>query len=74
MKAKEHSKEVKVKIIEFRILEIGCEIVSKRLDIPESAVRSIVRKWKQYHITQALPRQGPPSKAGTKTRQRLVPQ
>lgn len=65
---KEHSKEVEGKIIAFHFLGIGCEIISKRLDIPESPSRSILRKWKLYNIPQALVRQGLPSKPSTKTK------
>lgn len=62
MKTKEHSKEVKDKVIEWHNLSLRCKIIFKELDIQVSTAGSIRRKWKLHHSTQALPRQGHPSK------------
>ena len=72
MKTKEHSTEVRDKVIQMHRLGKGYKIISKCLDIPVSTVGSIIRKWKLHHTTQALPRKGRPSKLSAQTRRRLV--
>ena len=37
------------------------------LKVPKSTVSSIIRKWKEYGTTQALPRVGHPTKLGNRT-------
>ncbi|MBN3278876.1 TCB1 transposase, partial [Polyodon spathula] len=71
MKIKEHSTEVRDKVIQMHRLGKGYKIISKCLDIPVSTVGSIIRKRKLHHTTQALPRKGRPSKLSAQTR-RLV--
>ncbi|MGH0165606.1 UNVERIFIED_CONTAM: hypothetical protein FKN15_049270 [Acipenser sinensis] len=72
MKTKEHSTEVRDKVIQMHRLGKGYKIISKCLDIPVSTVGSIIRKWKLHHTTQALPRKGCLSKLSAQTRRGLV--
>ncbi|MBN3279959.1 TCB1 transposase, partial [Polyodon spathula] len=72
MKTKEHSTEVRDKVIQMHRLGKGYKITSKCMDIPVSTVGSIIRKWKLHHTTQALPRKGCTSKLSAQTRRRPV--
>ncbi|MGH0141204.1 UNVERIFIED_CONTAM: hypothetical protein FKN15_002548 [Acipenser sinensis] len=45
MKTKEHSTEVRDKVIQMHRLGKGYKIISKCLDIPVSTVGSIIKKW-----------------------------
>lgn len=62
MKTKHHSKEFRDKVIDMHNKGNGYKKIAKCLGIAVSTVGSIVRKWKLYHTTEPLPRQGRPSK------------
>ena len=62
MKTKELSKEVRHKVVEKHSSGEGYKKISKSLIIPLSMMKSIIKKWKTYHITQTLPRSGRASK------------
>lgn len=70
MKTKEHSKQLREKIIE----KSGDDYkkISNSLDIPQSSVKSIIKKWKEYGTCLNLPRAGRPYKLRDRARRRLM--
>ena len=71
-KAKELSKEVRHKAVEKLHSGEGYKKISKSLIIPLSTVKSIIKRWKTYPITQILPRSGRPSKLNSQASRKLV--
>ena len=72
MKTKEHSKQLREKIIEKYKSGDGYKKISNSLDIPPSSVKSIIKKWKEYGTCLNLPRAGRPHKLSDRARRRLV--
>lgn len=60
------------KVVERHKSGEGYKKISKTLNIPQSTVASIIKKWKVYHTTQTLPRSGRPSKLSSRARRKLV--
>uniref|UniRef100_A0A803JWK5 Transposase Tc1-like domain-containing protein n=1 Tax=Xenopus tropicalis TaxID=8364 RepID=A0A803JWK5_XENTR len=58
MKSKEHTRQVRDKVIEKFKAGLGYKKISKALNIPRSTVQVIIQKWKEYGTTVNLPRQG----------------
>ena len=73
VKTKELSKEVRHKVVEKHRSGEGYDKISKTLIIPLSMVKSIIKKWKTYHITQTLPRSDRLSKLSSRASRKLVP-
>ncbi|XP_073450403.1 uncharacterized protein [Aquarana catesbeiana] len=71
-KPKEHSRELRDKVIELHTSGSGYKTISKCLHVPVYTVRSIVKKWQVHQTTETLPRKGRPSKLSEQTRRRLV--
>uniref|UniRef100_A0A803JDL4 Transposase Tc1-like domain-containing protein n=1 Tax=Xenopus tropicalis TaxID=8364 RepID=A0A803JDL4_XENTR len=57
-KSKEHTRQVRDKVIEKFKAGLGYKKISKALNIPRSTVQAIIQKWKEYGTTVNLPRQG----------------
>ena len=72
MKTKEHSKRLREKIIERYKSGDGYKKISNSLDIPQSSVKSIIKKWKEYVTCLNLPKAGRPHKQSDRARRRLV--
>ncbi|XP_014829131.1 PREDICTED: zinc finger protein 594-like isoform X1 [Poecilia mexicana] len=62
MKTKEHSRQVKEKVVEKFKAGLGCKTISKSLKISHSSVEAIVQTWKEYGTTASLPGRGRPPK------------
>ncbi|XP_040177698.1 uncharacterized protein LOC120909942 isoform X2 [Rana temporaria] len=71
-KPKEHSRELRDKVIELHTSGKGYKTISKCLHVPVYTVRSIVKKWQVHQTTETLPRKGRPSKLSEQTRRMLV--
>ncbi|KAJ7319965.1 hypothetical protein JRQ81_019476 [Phrynocephalus forsythii] len=72
MKCKEHTRQVRDKVIEKFKTGLGYKKISKALNIPRSTVQAILQKWKEYGTTANLPRQGRPPKLTGRTRRALI--
>uniref|UniRef100_A0A803JRZ9 Tc1-like transposase DDE domain-containing protein n=1 Tax=Xenopus tropicalis TaxID=8364 RepID=A0A803JRZ9_XENTR len=72
MKSKEHTRQVRDKVIEKFKAGLGYKKISKALNIPRSTVQAIIQKWKEYGTTVNLPRQGRPPKLTGRTRRALI--
>ena len=72
MKTKEHSEQLREKVIEKYKSGEGYKKMSKALNIPWSSVKSIIKKWKEYGTCVNLPRAGRPHKLSDRARRRLV--
>uniref|UniRef100_A0A803KA97 Transposase Tc1-like domain-containing protein n=1 Tax=Xenopus tropicalis TaxID=8364 RepID=A0A803KA97_XENTR len=72
MKSKEHTRQVRDKVIEKFKAGLGYKKISKALNIPRSTVQVIIQKWKEYGTTVNLPRQGRPPKLTGRTRRALI--
>ncbi|XP_072127656.1 activating transcription factor 7-interacting protein 1-like isoform X7 [Mobula birostris] len=72
MKTKEHSTQLREKVIEKHKSGDGYKKISKSLNIPWSTVKSIIKKWKEYGAAVNLPRTGRPLKLGDCARRGLV--
>uniref|UniRef100_A0A6I8RU66 Transposase n=1 Tax=Xenopus tropicalis TaxID=8364 RepID=A0A6I8RU66_XENTR len=72
MKSKEHTRQVRDKVIEKFKADLGYKKISKSLNIPRSTVQAIIQKWKEYGTTVNLPRQGRPPKLTGRTRRALI--
>ena len=66
-KTKEHSVEIRQKIINFHKARNSYGDISKRLDIPRSTVQSVVSKFAQFCTAQILPGRGRKQKLSPKT-------
>src|SRR4029434_6793126 len=71
MKTKDHSKQLREKVIEKYRSGEGYKM-SKALNIPWNSVKSIIKKWKEYGPCVNLPRAGRPHKLSDRARSRLV--
>uniref|UniRef100_A0A669ESK4 Transposase Tc1-like domain-containing protein n=1 Tax=Oreochromis niloticus TaxID=8128 RepID=A0A669ESK4_ORENI len=72
MKSKEHTRQVRDKVIEKFKAGLGYKKISQALNIPRSTVQAIIQKWKEYGTTVNLPRQGRPPKLTGRTRRALI--
>uniref|UniRef100_A0A669EVF3 Transposase n=1 Tax=Oreochromis niloticus TaxID=8128 RepID=A0A669EVF3_ORENI len=72
MKSKEHTRQVRDKVIEKFKAGLGYKKISQALNIPRSTVQVIIQKWKEYGTTVNLPRQGRPPKLTGRTRRALI--
>ncbi|XP_062847483.1 uncharacterized protein LOC134309924 [Trichomycterus rosablanca] len=72
MKSKEHTRQVRNKVVEKFKAGLGYKKISQALNISRSTVQSIIRKWKEYGTTVNLPRQGRPPKLTGRTRRALI--
>uniref|UniRef100_A0A803KFC9 Transposase Tc1-like domain-containing protein n=1 Tax=Xenopus tropicalis TaxID=8364 RepID=A0A803KFC9_XENTR len=72
MTSKEHTRQVRDKVIEKFKAGLGYKKISKALNIPQSTVQAIIQKWKEYGTTVNLPRQGRPPKLTGQTRRALI--
>ncbi|KAL0201197.1 hypothetical protein M9458_004384, partial [Cirrhinus mrigala] len=72
MKSKEHTRQVREKVIEKFKAGLGHKKISQALNIPWSTVQAIIQKWKEYGTTVNLPRQGRPPKLTGRTRRALI--
>ncbi|CAB1457465.1 unnamed protein product [Pleuronectes platessa] len=70
MKTKELTKQVKDKVVEKYEAGLGYKKISRALNISLSAIKSIIRKWKEYDTTANLPRGGRPPKLKSRTRRK----
>ena len=70
MKTKELSKQVRDKVVEKYRSGLGDKI-SKTLNIPQSTIKYIIKKWKEYGTTTNLPREGRPPKLTDQARRAL---
>ena len=75
MKTKEHSEQLREKVIEkyksgdkFK----GYKKMSKALNIPWNSLKSFIKKLKEYGTCVNLPRAGCPHKLSDRARRRLV--
>jgi transposase len=57
MKTKELSKQVRDKVVEKYRSGLGYKKISKTLNITQSNIKSITKKWKEYGTTTNLPRE-----------------
>lgn len=71
VKTKEHSNDVRKKIIDFYEIGLSYGEISKRLDISRSTVQSIIKKFKQVQTTENLPGRGRKAKISTRTARKL---
>src|SRR4029434_5087862 len=72
MKTKEHSEQLREKVIEKYKSGEEYKKMSKALNIPWNSVKSIIKKWKEYGTCVNLPRAGRPQKLSDRARRRLV--
>lgn len=56
METKEHNQQVKEKVVETFIAGLSSKAIWEALDIKQSSVQSINRKWKEYGKSANLPR------------------
>lgn len=61
-KTKEHSKDIRVRVVDLHKAGMGYKTISKKLGEKETTVGAIIRKWKKYKITINRPRPGAPCK------------
>ena len=62
MKAEEHTRQVRDEVVEKYKAGLGYTKLSQALNISQSSVQSIIRKWKKYSATAYLPGHGRPHK------------
>ena len=72
MKPKEHTRQVRDKVVEKFKAGLGYKKISQALNISRSTVQSIIRKWKEYGTTANLPRHGRPPKLTGRARRALI--
>ncbi|MGH0117532.1 UNVERIFIED_CONTAM: hypothetical protein FKN15_038052 [Acipenser sinensis] len=72
MKTKEHSKQIRNKVFQKHQSGVGYKNISKALNIPQSTVKSIIKKWREYGTTVNLSRTGRPQKLSIRARRALV--
>ncbi|KAL7826753.1 hypothetical protein AOLI_G00319620 [Acnodon oligacanthus] len=72
MKSKEHTRQVRNKVVEKFKAGLGYKKIAQALNISRSTVQSIIRKWKEYGTTVNLQRQGRPPKLTGRTRRALI--
>ncbi|XP_018550156.1 centrin-3 [Lates calcarifer] len=72
IKSKEHSADLRDKIVARHKSGQGYKTISKALNIPRSTVASIIVKWKKFGTTRTLPRVGRPQKLSKRAKRALV--
>jgi transposase len=72
MKTKELSKQVRDKVVEKYRSRLCYKKVSETLNIPQSTIKSFIKKWKEYGTTTTLPREGRPPKFTDHARRALT--
>jgi transposase len=72
MKTKELSKQVRDKVVEKYRSGLGYKKISKTLNITQSNIKSITKKWKEYGTTTNLPRESHPTKLSDQARRALI--
>ncbi|MBN3275160.1 TCB1 transposase, partial [Polyodon spathula] len=72
MKTKELSKQVWDKVVEKYISGLGYKKISETLNIPQSTIKAIIKKWKEYGTTTNLAREGHPPKLTDQARRELI--
>ena len=72
MKPKEHTRQVRDKVVEKFKAGLGYKKISQALDISRSTVQATIRKWKEYGTTANLPRHGRPPKLTSQARRALI--
>lgn len=73
-KTREHSEELKKKVIDAYQSGEGYKKISKRFFLPRTTVMSIIHKWKESGTTSVLPRSGRPRKISTRAVKKIVRQ
>ncbi|MGH0164277.1 UNVERIFIED_CONTAM: hypothetical protein FKN15_046784 [Acipenser sinensis] len=71
MKTKEHSKQIRNKVLQKHQSGVGYKNISKALNIRRSTVKS-TKKWREYGTTVTLSRTGRPQKLRIRARRALV--
>ena len=71
-KTKEHSVEVRQKVVELQKSGKGYKKISKQLKIPISTIRAIVKKFKATGDVRNQPGRGPICKLTPRTVRRMV--
>ena len=51
---------------------MGYKKISETLNIPQSTIKSIINKWKEYGTTANLPREGRPPKLTDQAKRVLI--
>ena len=72
MRSKEISKDLRDKVVERHRSGDGYKNILKALNILFGTVKTIIKKWKAYGTTKALPRSGRPSKMDDQARRRPI--
>ena len=72
MKTKKLSKQVRDKVLEKYKSGLGYKKKSETLNIPRSAIKSNIKKLKEYGTTTNLPREGLPPKLMDQARRALI--
>ena len=72
MKTKELSKQVRDKVLEKYRPRLGYKKISKTLNVPQSTIKSIIKKLKEHGTTTNLPREGHPPKLTDQARRALI--
>ena len=72
MKPKELYKLVRDKVVERNSSGLGYKNISETLNIPQSTIKSIIKKWIEYGTTTNLPREGRPPKLTDQARRALI--
>ncbi|XP_061654115.1 male-specific lethal 3 homolog isoform X1 [Phyllopteryx taeniolatus] len=72
MKPKEHTVQVRDKVVENFRAGLGYKKISQALNISRSTVQSIIRKWKEHGTTATLPRNGRPPKLNGRPKRALI--
>uniref|UniRef100_A0AAY4CMC3 Transposase Tc1-like domain-containing protein n=1 Tax=Denticeps clupeoides TaxID=299321 RepID=A0AAY4CMC3_9TELE len=70
--SKEHTRQVRDKVIKKFKAGLGYKNISQSLNIPWSTVQAIIQKWKEYGTTVNLPRRGRPPKLTGRIRTVLI--
>ena len=71
MKTQELSKQVKAKVGEYRS-GLGYKTISETLNITQSTIKSIIKKWKEHGTKTSLPREGRPPNLMDQARRALI--
>jgi transposase len=71
-KSKEIPKAIKDKIVALHGKGYGYKSISKSLEVPIPSIKSIVRKFQRFGVTESLPRSGRPRKLTTRAAKRIV--
>ena len=72
MKTKELSKQIRDNVLENCRSGLSYKKISETLNIPQSTIKSIIKKWKEYGTTINLPREGRLAKLTDQTRRTLI--